>query len=77
MFFEPISPYAVEYNDAFAALFTLMLMGFLVFIFFQTKPTTQRAFLRFMLQPFYASSLIFTGWLCALLFCHLLSILVI
>ncbi len=77
MFFEPLpTNLGGHSNDAIAALLTLMLTGFLVYMFFQTKPTTQRAFLRLMFQPVYVSSLMFTLWLCAMLFCYYLSTLV-
>jgi len=77
MFFSPVATNLGGHsNDAIAALTTLMLTGFLVYLFFQTKPTTQRAFLRLMFQPVYVSSLIFTSWLCAMLFCYYLSTLV-
>lgn len=76
MFFEPPTALSGHGAEAFAALLTLMLTGLFVFMFFQSKPTTQRAFLRLMFQPVYLGSLIFTLWLCAMLFCHTLSALV-
>ncbi len=76
MFFEPLPPLGGHSTDALAALMTLMLTGLLVFMFFQTKPTTQRAFLRLMFQPIYVSSLMFTLWVLSMLFCYYLSTLV-
>jgi hypothetical protein len=72
MFFEPVPTLVGQSNEALAALLTFMLTAFLVFLFFHTKPTTQRAFLRLMLQPIYVSLLIFTTWLCAMLLSHFL-----
>ncbi len=76
MFFEPPPAIGGHGAEAIAALLTLMLTGLFVFMFFQSKPTTQRAFLRLMFQPVYFGSLMFTLWLCAMLFCHTLSALV-
>lgn len=56
-------------HDALAACITLIFIGGLVYLFHSTKPTTQRMFLRLMLQPVLASTLLFTLWLMATFLC--------
>ena len=69
MFFQAASGAAFAHTqDAFAAWLTLILMGGLVYVFSQSKPTTQRVLLRLMFQPVLATTLLFTVWLMAILF---------
>lgn len=70
MFIDPsmsLTP-ASHGHDALAAIITLIFIGWLVWAFNQTKPTTQRVLLRLMFHPVLASTLFFTLWLIALLF---------
>lgn len=69
MFFQPGTQASFAYSqDAVAACITLLLMGGFVYMFSQSKPTTQRVLLRLMFQPVLATTLFFTLWLMGILF---------
>jgi hypothetical protein len=69
MYFQTATVGSLAHSqDALAACFTLLLMGGFVYMFSQTKPTTQRVLLRLMFQPVLATTLFFTIWLTGILF---------
>ena len=69
MFFQIAAETSMGHSqDALAACLTLILMGGVVYMFSQSKPTTQRVLLRLMFQPVFATTLFFTLWLMGILF---------
>ncbi|MFI4936977.1 MAG: hypothetical protein ACHQJ6_00520 [Candidatus Berkiellales bacterium] len=69
MFVQPITTGSFHQgHEALAACMTLALIGFLIYAFSQSKPTTQRVLLRLMFQPVLATTLFFTLWLVGILF---------
>lgn len=69
MFFQATTGASLTQNhDAIAACLTLLLMGGVMYVFFNSKPTTQRALLRLMFQPVLTTTLLFTMWLFGVLF---------
>jgi len=75
MFIQSLTPISKAHSnpDALVAIMTLSLIGYLVYAFTHSKPPIRRALLRLMFQPVLATTLFFTLWLSALLFCVFVS----